>query len=67
MVAGLCHSDSAVTVLDKGYTSTVLLSSSPYGYSSEKGTKIRQWDKSISKELLNNSHRAVFIQLSRDP
>ena len=31
-----CHSDSAVTVLDKGYTSTVLLSSSPYGYSSEK-------------------------------
>ena len=58
--------DSVVTVLDKRYTSTVLLSSTPYGFGSEKGTKIRQWDKNISKELKSYSHGAVFILQSLD-
>ncbi len=33
-----CHNDSVETVLDKGYTSTALLSSVTCGFSSEKGT-----------------------------
>ena len=70
MVAGLCHSDSAVTVLDMGYTSTMLLISVGYiGYQfrtvAKKVPRYGQWDKSIAKELPYNGHRPVFIQKSR--
>ena len=68
MVAGLCHSDSAVTVLDMGYTSTMLLISVSYiGYQTmcipvaKKVPRYGQWDKSIAKELRHNGQTAVFI------
>ena len=74
MVAGLCHSDSAVTVLDMSYTSTMLLISvgcigyqctCVYNIVAKKVPRYGQWDKSIAKELPYNGHRPVFIQKSQ--